>query len=139
MSSHLAPNLVLDGYRLVRFLGRGGFGEVWLCQSESMGDYRALKFIPAGDSDRLEKEYEALLHYRKAAARLRSPHLLPIEHVNRNDVGLWPRTAVPRAETQQTQASALALAKLSVAWVVGVWVVARPPGTGMVRSGLAAG
>jgi serine/threonine protein kinase len=89
MSLHLAPNLVLDGYRLVRFLGRGGFGEVWLCQSKSMGDYRALKFIPAGDSDRLEKEYEALLHYRKAAARLRSPHLVPIEHVNRNDAGLY--------------------------------------------------
>jgi serine/threonine protein kinase len=54
-----------------------------------MGDYRALKHIPAGDSDRLEKEYEALLHYRKAAARLRSPHLVPIEHVNRNDAGLY--------------------------------------------------
>jgi len=89
MSAHLSNSLVLDGYRLVRFLGRGGFGEVWLCRSEAMGDYRALKFIPAGDADLLEKEYDALLHYRKAAARLRSPHLVPIEHVNRNDAGLY--------------------------------------------------
>lgn len=89
MSDHLSEDLILDGYRLVRFLGRGGFGEVWLCRSESMGDYRALKFIPTTHSDRFEKEYEALVHYRKAAALLRSPHLVPIEHVNRNEAGLY--------------------------------------------------
>ena len=89
MSAYLSNTLILDGYRLIRFLGRGGFGEVWLCRSESMGDYRALKFIPTSHADRLEKEYDALLHYRKAAAQLRSPHLVPIEHVNRNDAGLY--------------------------------------------------
>jgi serine/threonine protein kinase len=83
MGFQLSSSLLLDGYRLVRFLGRGGFGEVWLCRSESMGDYRALKFIPTSNSERLEKEYDALLHHRKAAAQLRSPHLVPIEHVNR--------------------------------------------------------
>jgi serine/threonine protein kinase len=80
---------VLDGYRLIRFLGRGGFGEVWLCRSEAIGDYRALKFIPTTHADRFEKEYQALLHYRKAAAQLRSPHLVPIEHVNSNEAGLY--------------------------------------------------
>ena len=79
----------LDGYRLIRFLGRGGFGEVWLCRSEAMGDHRALKWIPATNADRLEKEYESLLHYRKAAAALRSPSLVLIEHVGRIDSGLY--------------------------------------------------
>lgn len=89
MSQHPSENQILDGYRLVRFLGRGGFGEVWLCRSEAMGDYRALKWIPATHADRMQKEYESLLHFRNAAARLRSPHLVPIEHVNRNEAGLF--------------------------------------------------
>jgi serine/threonine protein kinase len=79
----------LDGYRLIRLIGRGGFGEVWLCRSEAMGDYRALKWISATSTGRLEKEYESLLHYRKAAAALRSPALLAIEHVGRTDDGLY--------------------------------------------------
>lgn len=89
MSVCLSNSLILDGYRLVRFLGKGGFGEVWLCRSDSMGDYRALKFISTNHADRLEKEYEALLHYRKAAGLLRSQHLVPIEHANRNDSGFY--------------------------------------------------
>ena len=80
---------MLDGYRLIRLIGRGGFGEVWLCRSEAMGDYRALKWIPSTSSDCLEKEYESLLHYRKAAAALRSPSLLAIEHVGRTDDALY--------------------------------------------------
>jgi serine/threonine protein kinase len=54
-----------------------------------MGDYRALKWIPPFHPDLLEKEYQSLLHYRNAAARLRSPHLVSIEHVNRNEAGLY--------------------------------------------------
>ena len=89
MNANLSADRVLDGYRLVRFIGSGGFGEVWLCRSESMGDFRALKFIPTTHADRFDKEYEALLHYRKAASRLCSPHMVPIEHANRNDAGLY--------------------------------------------------
>ena len=101
MSLHPSDSQILDGYRLIRFLGRGGFGEVWLCRSEAMGDYRALKWIPATNADRLEKEYESLLHFRNAAARLRSPHLVPIEHVNRNEAGLY--YVMPLADGLTTQ------------------------------------
>lgn len=87
--SLLQKDQLLDGYRLIRLIGQGGFGEVWLCQSQAMGDYRALKFIPAGDADLLEKEHHALGEYRKAAAQLRSPNLMPIEHVNRHEHGLF--------------------------------------------------
>ena len=101
MSLHPSDSQILDGYRLIRFLGRGGFGEVWLCRSEAMGDYRALKWIPATNADRLEKEYESLLHFRNAAARLRSPHLVSIEHVNRNEAGLY--YVMPLADGLTTQ------------------------------------
>lgn len=84
-----APDQVLDGYRLIRFLGRGGFGEVWLCRSEAMGDYRALKIISTTSPEHLRKEYDSLLQYRKASAQLRTPHLLPIEHVNLVSDGLF--------------------------------------------------
>lgn len=72
---------ILDGYRLIRFLGSGGFGEVWLCRSEAMGDFRAIKLIRSTRPDRLEREHESLVNYR-AVAGLRSPHLVPIEHIN---------------------------------------------------------
>jgi serine/threonine protein kinase len=89
MSQPLAADQIYDGYRLIRFLGRGGFGEVWLCQSEAVGDFRAFKWVPATGGDRLEKEYEALILYRKAVSQIRSPHLVPIEHINRNPDGLY--------------------------------------------------
>jgi serine/threonine protein kinase len=85
----LAPDQILDGYQLIRFLGRGGFGEVWLCRSEATVTYHALKFISGSDADLIEKEHHSLGLYRSAAARLRSPHLVPIEHINRHAAGLY--------------------------------------------------
>jgi serine/threonine protein kinase len=83
------PGLEVDGYRLVRFLGRGGFGEVWLCRSGATVSYHAIKFISGADPELLEKEHHSLNLYRAAAGRLRSPHLVPIEHINRHEAGLY--------------------------------------------------
>jgi serine/threonine-protein kinase len=74
---------------VLRRIGAGGFGEVWLCQSEALGDYRALKFVPARDEEHLRKEFEALGRYRAAAGRLRSPAIMPIEHANVRADGLY--------------------------------------------------
>ena len=79
----------LDGYRVIRLIGSGGFGAVWLCQSEALGDYRALKFIPDIDPGRIQKEFDALCRYRTAAGQLRWPSIMPIEHVNRRADGLY--------------------------------------------------
>lgn len=85
----LEPGIVLDGYRLIRPIGRGGFGEVWLCRVEATREYRALKHLPSSNVSHLELELAALIRYRTEATRLQSPNLLPIEHVNRTEDGLF--------------------------------------------------
>lgn len=70
----------IDGYRLVRPIGQGGFGTVWLCWSEASKSYHALKWVP-GDAGGFEQE--ALIKFREISQRLRSPNLIAIEHINR--------------------------------------------------------
>jgi serine/threonine-protein kinase len=84
-----ATGEIWDGYRLLRLLGSGGFGEVWLCTSTAMGDWRALKFIAAERPESLQREHAALVQYRKLSTQLRSPYLMPVEHVNCNEDGLF--------------------------------------------------
>ena len=85
----LHPGDAFDGYRLIRRIGSGGFGEVWLCRSDTIGDLKALKFVTADRPEMLEKELGSLIRYRQAANDLRSPHLMPIEHINRTADGLF--------------------------------------------------
>jgi serine/threonine protein kinase len=85
----LAPSQSIDGYLILRQVGSGGFGEIWICQSEALGDLRALKFIPSSRAGCMDKEFHALGLYRNAAGRLRSPSLMPVEHANLLPGGLF--------------------------------------------------
>jgi len=85
----IQPGELLDGYRTLRLIGSGGFGAVWLCRSEAVGDLRALKFVPILDQGRHDREFVALTRYRQSANQLRSPAIIPIEHVNRREDGLF--------------------------------------------------
>lgn len=62
----------VPGFRLLEFLGRGGFGEVWRCSAPG-GTEIALKLIPLGDETAL-KELRSL----KLVKLLRHPNLVPI-------------------------------------------------------------
>jgi serine/threonine protein kinase len=64
------------GYRLVRFLGRGGWGEVWEARQPD-GKGVALKFLPCDSSLASAQEIRALQSIRQ----LRHPHLLRIERI----------------------------------------------------------
>lgn len=77
----------IDGYRLVRPIGQGGFGTVWLCWSEATQSYHALKWVP-GDAAGLKLELDALRKFREISQKLRSPNLIAIEHINLLPSGL---------------------------------------------------
>ena len=80
----LAAGLVIaDRFRLVRPLGQGGMGAVWLAQHTGLDVPCAVKFIheEAAKSADLRARFE---REAKAAAQLRSPHVVQIL-----DHGVW--------------------------------------------------
>ncbi|WP_067695948.1 serine/threonine-protein kinase [Nocardia jejuensis] len=78
----------LGHYRLVKLLGRGGMGQVWLAEDSILEREVALKLLPselASDQDyRRRFEREARL-----AARLRGPHVVPIHSFGELDGRLF--------------------------------------------------
>jgi serine/threonine-protein kinase len=64
-------------YRLIELLGRGGMGEVWRAYDTALDRVVAIKILPAGTSADLifQQRFRREAH---AAARLNSPHVIPI-------------------------------------------------------------
>ena len=66
-------------YNLLRRIGKGGFGEVWLGHHRLHGEYVAVKIVP---KQRLV-ELEGVRSYKHQAKQ--HSHLVPIEHVGETD------------------------------------------------------
>jgi len=80
--------LVLDGYHLIRPIGAGGFGTVWLAEGVATGDVHAVKIVDASPKA-LERELAAVRRFREFSRQMRSPHLISIEHVNTHGSALF--------------------------------------------------
>ncbi len=73
----------IPDFDLLRPIGEGGFGEVWLAVNRTTGQPRAVKLIPrrrSGNKDPAGREVTSLTRL-EANVRCRHPNLLPIHHV----------------------------------------------------------
>ena len=75
-------------YRLIEVLGRGGMGEVWRAHDTDTDRIVAIKLLPAhfSDNEDFQRRFRREAH---AAARLNSPHVVPIHHYGEIDGRLY--------------------------------------------------
>lgn len=75
--NELAPGTILGDYSVVRLLGQGGMGAVYLARQLSLDRNVALKFLPVelyGNPDYLER----FVREARAAARLNHPNIIQV-------------------------------------------------------------
>jgi hypothetical protein len=94
MERHARQALVLDRYRLVRRLGAGGFGVVWLAHDEHLDRAVAVKRIGVVGQDPARAEREAL-----AAARLSHAGIVALYEAGRDDDAVYLVSELVRGRT----------------------------------------
>jgi hypothetical protein len=87
-------DLLLERYRLVRRLGSGGFGTVWLAHDERLQRDVAVKRIPLDDTDPERAQREA-----QAAARLSHPGIVALYETGADDEACYLVSELVRGET----------------------------------------
>jgi eukaryotic-like serine/threonine-protein kinase len=85
---------VLDRYRLIRRLGAGGFGVVWLAHDEHLDRAVAVKRVPIHGSDPERAEREAV-----ATARLQHPGIVALYEAGRDDDAVYLVSELVRGRT----------------------------------------
>ena len=77
ISAQGAKITALGRYKLLRLVGRGGMGEVWLSEDPSLHRQVAIKTLPAHNKD--DQEYlQRFVCEAQAAASLNHPHIVPV-------------------------------------------------------------
>ena len=85
------PVPVIPDYELIRPIGEGGFGQVWLAPNRITGHLRAVKMIPLHDSARTGAAGREIMSITRLQANVRSEaaNLLHIHHVGKTDTYLF--------------------------------------------------
>lgn len=78
-------NQTLDGFKLIRPLGLGALGQVWLCREEETGQLKALRTLLPQDASEMERMEATLQWYRTTAAGMKG--LIPVEAIGRTPEG----------------------------------------------------
>jgi hypothetical protein len=81
----LGIGTIIDGYRLVCSIGRGGFGTTWMCVNETTEQRLAIKLIEG--EEQVGQELVALRKYVHASQG--NEHLIQVEHINSDASRLW--------------------------------------------------
>lgn len=87
VDTHQPGESLLGRYTLVRELGRGTFGSVWLAQDEQLDRKVAVKIPRRLDMDASESDLFA--HEAKIAAQLSHPGIVAVYDVQKLDSGEW--------------------------------------------------
>jgi eukaryotic-like serine/threonine-protein kinase len=87
--------VVLDRYRLVRRLGGGGFGVVWLAHDLKLDRAVAVKRIPAADADVARRAQREGV----AAARLQHPAIVALHEAGADDEAVYLVSELVRGAT----------------------------------------
>ncbi len=83
--STLGIGTIIDGYRLVCSIGRGGFGTTWMCVNGTTENRLAMKFVEG--EEQMCQELVALRKYVHVAEG--NEHLIQVEHINSDASRLW--------------------------------------------------
>lgn len=108
-------------YRLVKVLGEGAFGRVYLCFDESLARYVAVK-VPNEARFRNKKDEEFYLQEARTVARLEHPHIVPVFDVGRtNDQAIFIVSRFIKGQTlRQLQESSSIGATQAVRWIASI-------------------
>jgi serine/threonine protein kinase len=83
----LGDPLKIGRYRVIRLLGQGGFGRVYLAQDDDLDRSVAVK-VPNPSRVAGPEDVEAFLTEARILAKLDHPHIVPVHDVGRTEDGL---------------------------------------------------
>ncbi len=86
-SVSLLPPTKIGRYTVIRRLGKGGFGDIFLAFDEDLERTVAVK-LPRRERVVQPEDVEAFLHEARIVAGLDYPHIVPVHDVGRTDDGL---------------------------------------------------